>query len=591
MPAPSNDPSVAPPKLLLDGPACTPGLGFDEIATRLAALIEGSEPGFAIGIFGEWGTGKTTLMHAIRRHLSPESTIPVAFNAWRYEREPELLVPLLDAIRQALSDWVDDRENAVGVERVREAASRIGRLARALLSGASAEIGLPGTGKVKYDMRAALDALQARGDDAQAPQSLYFAGFRELSEAAGAAAEGGVDRIVVLIDDLDRCLPTTAVAVLEALKLFFDLPGFIFVVGLDDDVIEAALLPKMWPLFIAEGLEYMRALDSGEEPDPEIAAEQAISQFKRVFQVRYEVPTVRAEGLDELLECMAAEATLDGTQQRDLGERVRPYLSYLARNGRINPRRTKEFVNAYTLATLLQPELDRDIVLALNVIAARSEWSEASTLIHTDPGSFVDALRAYRDGDGAALRRVWPADQAVPYDFAAFAITAQAEPLTRTSRFDVYAPDSRRPASSPSATSVEAELDALHRVLDDIRQLEGPGDQLLRLRSDALSRIGRLADFVPPGTPLSERLEFAAEVERFEQWVVGERPDPIATDEREADDWDDAANRDETPSMVAEKLNQALLSLEDRRHALELKWSIGSPAPSTTRPFPSGTAA
>jgi predicted KAP-like P-loop ATPase len=41
-----------------------------------------------------------------------------------------------------------------------------------------------------------------------------------------------VAKIVIFVDDLDRCLPDNALDVIESMKLFFDLPGFVFVVGL-----------------------------------------------------------------------------------------------------------------------------------------------------------------------------------------------------------------------------------------------------------------------------------------------------------------------------------------------------------------------
>src|SRR5215472_13804093 len=90
-------------RILLDGPAASPALGYAQTGQALAAIITRSEPRFAVGIFGGWGSGKTTLMHAIKEGLAPQHGIVVAdFNAWRFEREPQLLIPLLDTIRAAL---------------------------------------------------------------------------------------------------------------------------------------------------------------------------------------------------------------------------------------------------------------------------------------------------------------------------------------------------------------------------------------------------------------------------------------------------------------------------------------------------------
>src|SRR5690242_12004829 len=86
--------------VVLDGPAEHPTLGFEQIAGALATIVLTSEPRFAVGIFGGWGSGKSTLMDEMeRRVLDADGAIVVRFNAWRYEREPDLIVPLLDTIR------------------------------------------------------------------------------------------------------------------------------------------------------------------------------------------------------------------------------------------------------------------------------------------------------------------------------------------------------------------------------------------------------------------------------------------------------------------------------------------------------------
>jgi hypothetical protein len=51
-------------------------------------------------------------------------------------------------------------------------------------------------------------------------------------------------RLVVFVDDLDRCLPEKAIEVLEAIKFFLGAPGCVFVLGLDQDVIARGIEMK-----------------------------------------------------------------------------------------------------------------------------------------------------------------------------------------------------------------------------------------------------------------------------------------------------------------------------------------------------------
>ena len=73
-------------KILLDTPAEDPGLGFAGYASALAEIVAHSKAEFAVGIFGSWGSGKTTLMRAIEKRLVKDSSVvTVWFTAWRYE--------------------------------------------------------------------------------------------------------------------------------------------------------------------------------------------------------------------------------------------------------------------------------------------------------------------------------------------------------------------------------------------------------------------------------------------------------------------------------------------------------------------------
>ena len=105
-------------RILTDVPSEDPTLGFRETSEGLASLISSSEARLAMAIFGPWGSGKTTLMEAIKRQLQHDpQVICVDFSAWRYEREEHLIIPLLDTIREALVDW--SRPSAARKNRLR----------------------------------------------------------------------------------------------------------------------------------------------------------------------------------------------------------------------------------------------------------------------------------------------------------------------------------------------------------------------------------------------------------------------------------------------------------------------------------------
>src|SRR5262245_22764810 len=74
-------------------------------------MIKNSYPNFTIGIYGEWGTGKTTLMKSIEKQFegNKENIMTVWFDAWKYENEKQFaLIPLLKIISYSIKDEGDE---------------------------------------------------------------------------------------------------------------------------------------------------------------------------------------------------------------------------------------------------------------------------------------------------------------------------------------------------------------------------------------------------------------------------------------------------------------------------------------------------
>ena len=434
--APANHVSSSR-KLLLDTPAQAPALGYEEIGLGLAHLVSMSEPRFAVGIFGGWGSGKTTLMQAIKAALPKEDLVVVEFNAWRFEREPQLLVPLLDTIRAALITWSAQRQTGGATDKMRSIATRIGRVVHALARGLSADVGLPGAATIHYDVGAALDLI-SRPEDPDNAQSLYVAAFHELEKAFTELSENGVGRVVVFVDDLDRCLPARALEVLESMKLFFDLPGFVFVVGLDEDVVQRAVCVKF-------GDQTQHAEpggnDAGGLASVRLASpSQRLSReyVKKIFQVPYTLPATMPVQLDDLLESMYGTSQLESAQISDLQQRILPYMQFVAVERRVNPREIKRFINAYTLQTLVRPELDPDTVLAVQTLAFRYEWRSLYNAVLADSANFIQMLRLYRQGVRGAFGALASELLSLPTDLAQYLNSPSAEPLSRYGSLDPY---------------------------------------------------------------------------------------------------------------------------------------------------------
>jgi KAP family P-loop domain len=429
----SSDPAAASVEpfvghIVLDVPAENPTFRFAPIAAALASVIQASEPRFAVGIFGGWGSGKSTLMNEIERHVArnPQAVV-VRFNAWRYEREPHLIVPLLDTIRASLSEWARRVEASGGqADRARAIARRIGRVVRALVRATSFDIGLPGAASVTVDPGKALDDLTENSADvATSPQSLYYGAFQELSEAFADVEKADLSRITVFVDDLDRCLPERALTVLESMKLFFDMPGFVFVVGLDERVVQSAVRSKF----------VIQPNDGGQEVRLQVEREY----LKKIFQVPYTLPAIAPGQLNELLRWLDDHGHLGEAQRRDLHDRVRHYLRYVAMEGRINPREVKRYVNAYTLHRMIGPDLDPDAVLALQTFDFRIDWERIyEDVVLAEPDVFAEVLRRYRSGDGHAFEDLWPDIGVLPLELSEFLRSHEAETLTTTPHLERY---------------------------------------------------------------------------------------------------------------------------------------------------------
>ncbi len=413
-------------RIIVDTPAEKARLGFEAIADALAQSIAQSTPRFAVGIFGPWGSGKTTLMQAVRGKLQPFQTIAVDFSAWRYEREEHLLVPLLDTIREAMVEWVD-RYAAVAPavespstrqqmqDAVLDTARTVGKVITSLVAGLSVKVGIPGALDLSFeankalakgkelstpgDVRTPLERQVARRSEPDFPQSIYHGCFRELKRAFDslrttvAMVRPAHDlRFVIFVDDLDRCLPQGALEVLEAIKLFFETEGFVFVVGLDRSIVERFIEQRYVQ---PQGWTTTPGAAGGSPivvPEKRTALLSGADYIKKIFQVPYTLAPVQLSQLDDLLDGIVDDGKLPPDQGYDLRTRVAQHLRVAQGEVAVNPREVKRYINAYVMQMKIRPTLDADVVLTLQTIRARNDWEMVNQALAVHRGELLRVL-------------------------------------------------------------------------------------------------------------------------------------------------------------------------------------------------------
>lgn len=273
-------------------------------ADGLYRFVRSCNTPMTIGLQGEWGSGKTSLMRLVHGKLKGKDRQAVCtfnFETWQYGAvgNAELLGMLLmrdlaDALIRVIGD--DDY-----VYKVRNSLSSFFERAVPVVAGAA-------VGRITGSDAAGAgtaDAIRAGGDG----RSDMRKAFAELVQTAVAKLGGGSAsndnaRVIVFIDDLDRIRPRLAVRLLEVLKNFMDVESCVFIVACDYEVVR-------------EGVRDLMNITAKDKVD---------AFFHKVFQVQFHMP-VGAYSIDKMFREYLEERLELGNPRLKLAKRkIRDFL-------------------------------------------------------------------------------------------------------------------------------------------------------------------------------------------------------------------------------------------------------------------------
>ena len=341
-----------------DEPTADDLLERKKYAQGLARLAESGATPMVIGIYGTWGMGKTSLMRLIEMELDRTKVRPLWFNPWEHQFDDNPVVALVYKIMEQ-----------TGRKWEQTAKEKLALFAAALASGA-----VKGAAKYFTGWDFSIKDLLHLGKHYFENQFLvrdFRMNLRDKLEqlVKKVRTEGYPNRrLIFFIDDLDRCLDDQSLKLLEALKLYLNLEGCVFFLGLNREAMESALRSRY--------------------PDLDTRADY----LDKIIQLPFHLPPIDADNRKQFV-------------VRLLGQELASCGDLLAATLGENPRKVKRFINKLIVNDSLAQALeipDYDVRLLALLLLIQDAHYPSYLKIAENPDLLKELQQANQDEETQA---------------------------------------------------------------------------------------------------------------------------------------------------------------------------------------------
>jgi len=319
--------------IINDAPTTLDASDFQKYAIQLSKPIvnKNSTPRFTVGIYGGWGTGKTTLMQMMQNEIDrnySDNVQTVWFDAWRYEREEySAMVPLLRTIILSLNNAIKNSKDSEKINILNTIETQFRKIGGAVVRNTSPNVGInmgSVSGGANFDIGKMIDDYKSDGSFLYGEKRIHFHEHitdhlkEELHKIRNDKSKKYSDfKIIIFIDDLDRCTPDRALELLESIKTFFDIEGIIYVIGIDPSYGENSKI---------DGMHYLQ----------------------KIVQLPFQMPLWNAPDLSNTIKKMMAGTGMPDSDIKEILTETNTELIRIA--AQPNPRDIKRFINSIILS-------------------------------------------------------------------------------------------------------------------------------------------------------------------------------------------------------------------------------------------------
>ncbi|GAB7563761.1 P-loop NTPase fold protein [Methylobacillus methanolivorans] len=258
--------------------------GRKELAIALSGFVKGLDTSFVIGINSPWGSGKTTFLKMWKSYLEANECSCIYLNAWETDFTSDPLISLLSEIN-SLYELLDEKKI------IQE--KHINRLKAT--GSALAKRSIPVAAKILTAGMLDLDEIQesalveAVGDGIRDAVSAFDKQKNLINEFRSRLSDfvqklkqqGNFNKLIIFVDELDRCRPSYSVELLERVKHIFNIEDIVFILAIDKDQLNSSLKAIYGSEFNAN--EYLKRFIDMEYhlpyPDGKTIANNLINRF------------------------------------------------------------------------------------------------------------------------------------------------------------------------------------------------------------------------------------------------------------------------------------------------------------------------